>query len=45
VVVHTYNPSTEEAEVGELRVQGEARLHRETLSQKKKTIKMRELCN
>jgi hypothetical protein len=34
MLVHTYKPSTWEAEAGELQVQGQPGLHRETLSQK-----------
>jgi hypothetical protein len=36
MVLHTYNPSTWEAEAGRLRVQGQPGLHSETLSLKKK---------
>jgi hypothetical protein len=38
VVVHTSNTSTQEAEVGGWRVQGQPRLHREILSQKRKGL-------
>jgi hypothetical protein len=34
--VRTYNPSTQEAEAGGLRVQGQAEIHSENLSSKKK---------
>jgi hypothetical protein len=34
VVVHTYNPSNQEAEAGGSRVLGQPELHSETLSQK-----------
>jgi hypothetical protein len=36
MVVHGYDPSTQEAEVGGLQVGGQPRLYRETLSQKEK---------
>jgi hypothetical protein len=36
MVVHTYNASTEKAEAGRWRVQGQPGLHSQTLSQKKK---------
>jgi hypothetical protein len=36
MTVHTYNPSTQEAEAGGLQIQGPPLLQSETLSQKKK---------
>jgi hypothetical protein len=39
VVVHTYNPSTREAEAGGSQVQDQHGLHSETLSQKAKISK------
>jgi hypothetical protein len=35
VVLHICNPSTQQAEAGRLRVQGQLGLHNETLTQKK----------
>jgi hypothetical protein len=36
-MVHTFNPSTWEAEAGELRVQDQPELHSNTMSQKEKS--------
>jgi hypothetical protein len=36
MMAHIYNPSTEEAEAGELQLQGQLGLHSETLSPKKR---------
>jgi hypothetical protein len=42
MVVFTCNPSTQEAKAGELQVQGQPGLYKETLSQKKERKKGRE---
>jgi hypothetical protein len=36
VVAHTSNPSTQEAKAGRLRVQVQFRIHRETMSEKRR---------
>jgi hypothetical protein len=41
MVVHTFNPSTQEAEAGESKVEGEPGLHTKTLSQKNWKNKIR----
>jgi hypothetical protein len=38
MVVHTFNPHTQEAETGGLPVEGQAELHSKTLSQEQKKI-------
>jgi hypothetical protein len=43
MVVHTYNPSSWEAKTGGCRVQGQCRLHCETLSQKHKNQKQNKM--
>jgi hypothetical protein len=43
MVVHSYNPSTQEAEAGGLQVPGQSGLHREAVSKKKKFPKFRNL--
>jgi hypothetical protein len=44
MVVHTYNSSTQEAEVGGLRVRGQPGLHSEVMSQQNKQIRSYHAC-
>lgn len=41
MMIHNYNPSTQEAEAGLLRVPGQPGLQCKTLSQNKQTVKAR----